>query len=395
MENYDVIICGGGCAGFCAAVASARTGAKTALVERYNCPGGILTVLGNGSIVQFNNPYIEENKMVITGIGWEFILRLYKDGYANMPDMDSPCVDPNLQYAIRANPVACAKNIDDMLIESGVELYYGQPVVDVCVQDEKIEYITIATRSGLKKLKASVYIDCTGDGEIAAFAGNDFLSGNGNGVFQPGTLRYYPAVDAKDKILYYGDNLNQISLNSTDSDAITNAEIQARRLIFEQMQNGERILGIAPAVAPREGRRIKGITQMNEEDFCSGKLFDDSVCYSYWFVDIHRDNEPDYIRYIKSPNTPTIRLTSMIASDVKNLMMAGRCVSSDRITNGVLRVKASCMAMGQAAGTAAALAADAETDVMSLPLSDIKAKLAKDGAVVPGVTGTVAFKDAH
>ena len=81
MKEYDVIVCGGGCAGFCAAVAASRLGAKTALVERYNSPGGILTVLGNGSIVQFNNPYIEDKKMIITGIAWEFVLRLHRADY--------------------------------------------------------------------------------------------------------------------------------------------------------------------------------------------------------------------------------------------------------------------------------------------------------------------------
>ena len=75
------------------------------------------------------------------------------------------------------------------------------------------------------------------------------------------------------------------------------------------MKNGKQIMAIAPAVAPREGRRIKGLTEMNSDDYCEGKVFEDSVCYTYWFVDIHRDNEPAYIKYIMHDKTPTVRLS--------------------------------------------------------------------------------------
>lgn len=89
MDHYDVIVCGAGSAGFCAAAASARMGMKTALIEKYNMPGGILTVFGNNAIDQFNNPYIREKKMIIAGIGWEFVKRLEREGYARIPDMNA------------------------------------------------------------------------------------------------------------------------------------------------------------------------------------------------------------------------------------------------------------------------------------------------------------------
>ena len=170
METYDIIVCGAGSAGFCAAVAAARMGAKTALVEKYNTPGGILTVLGNNSIDQFNNPFIADKKMVITGIGWELVLRLHKEGYARIPDMNAPR-ENHEQYGVKVNPVAAAKIMDDMLLESGVSLYYGQSVVDAETVDGRIESILIATKSGLKRLGAKIFIDCTGDGDLAAFAG--------------------------------------------------------------------------------------------------------------------------------------------------------------------------------------------------------------------------------
>ena len=383
METYDIIVCGAGCAGFCAAVAAARMGAKTALVEKYNTPGGILTVLGNNSIDQFNNPFIPEKKMVITGIGWELVQRLQKEGYANIPDMNAPRQN-HWQYGVKVNPVAAAKIMDDMLIESGVSLYYGQSVVDAETVNGRIQRILIATKSGLKRLGAKIFIDCTGDGDMAAFAGAEFIAGDGRGVFQPGTLRYYPVVDAQDKILNYGDNRNHVPINITDSDSITKSEIASRKMIFEQMKRGDRIMAVAPAVAPREGRRIKGITEMNLEDYYNGQVFEDSVCYSYWFVDIHREGQAAYIKYITHDKTPTIRLSAMISKDLSNLMMAGRCVSSDRETNSSLRVKASCMAMGQAAGTAAAIAVRDGVDAVQVPADKVKQALDENGAIIPG-----------
>ena len=383
METYDIIVCGAGSAGFCAAVAAARMGAKTALVEKYNTPGGILTVLGNNSIDQFNNPFIPDKKMVITGIGWELVLRLQKEGYANIPDMNAPRQNHE-QYGVKVNPVAAAKMMDDMLLESGVSLYYGQSVVDAETVEGRIQSILISTKSGLKRLGAKIFIDCTGDGDLASFAGAEFIAGDGRGVFQPGTLRYYPAVDAEDKILNYGDNRNHVPINITDSDSITRSEIASRKMIFEQMKRGERIMAVAPAVAPREGRRIKGITEMNVEDYYNGKVFEDSVCYSYWFVDIHREGQAAYIKYITHDKTPTIRLSAMISKDIDNLMMAGRCVSSDRETNSSLRVKASCMAMGQAVGTAAAIAVREGMDAAQVPVDMVKQALDENGAIIPG-----------
>jgi len=170
----------------------------------------------------------------------------------------------------------------------------------------------------------------------------------------------------------------------TDSDRITDAEIASRKMIFAQMRRGDRIMAVAPAVAPREGRRIRGLAEMTAEDYCEGRIFPDSVCYSFWFVDIHREGQAAYIRYITHGNTPTIRLSGLISKDLSNLMMAGRCVSSDRETNSALRVKASCMAMGQAAGTAAAMAVKEDIPVRDVSVDQLLTALDRNGAIIPG-----------
>lgn len=393
-DLFDVLVCGGGSAGFTAAVSAARMGMNTALVEKYYTPGGILTVLGNNSIDRFNNPFRENKKMIITGIGWEFVMRLYRDGFARVPDMNAKYFN-HAQYSVKVNPVAAAKVMDDMLLESGVKLFYGQPVVSVNSDNGVIKNIAIYTKSGLKNLSAKVYIDCTGDGDLGYFAGAKTADGDGKGNFQPGTLRYYPAVsETDDRILNYGDNKNHVSMNVTDSDSLTLSEIKSREMIYNDMKdNGQKIMAVAPGVAPREGRRIAGISEIKSKDYCDGVIFEDSVCYSHWFIDVHRDNEPAYIKYIKSEKTPTIRLSSMISKDFSNLMMAGRCISSDRETNSALRVKASCMAMGQAAGVAAAVSVKQNKRPQDADTDEVKAALADQGAIVPGLCDGVEFED--
>ncbi|MBR5312437.1 MAG: FAD-dependent oxidoreductase [Clostridia bacterium] len=392
--QYDVIVCGCGSAGFCAAIAAARNGAKTAVIEKYTTPGGILTVLGNNSIDQFNNPFREEKKMVIAGIGWEYVRNLYRDGFARIPDMNAEYRD-HAQYGVKVNPVAAAKVMDDMLCDAGVDLYYGQPVVSAETDGRTLRSVLISTKDGLKSLTASVFIDCTGDGDLAHYAGAEVYSGDGNGTFQPGTLRFYPAVSAEpsDRILNYGDNRNHVKMNSTDSDAITRAEIASRQMLYRDMLNGRQIMGSAPAVAPREGRRIKGISEMTAEDYLSGKQYEDSVCYTFWFIDVHRDNEPAEIRYIRHSDTPSIRLSAMIAEEFDNLLMAGRCISTDRKTNSAIRVKASCMAMGEAIGTAAAIAVQQNIRTADISAAELKSRLTAQGAIVPGISDGKDFAE--
>lgn len=398
MVLYDVVVCGCGSAGFCAAIAAARNGSKVAVIEKYACPGGVLTVLGNNSIDQFNNPFRKEKKMVITGIGWEFAKKIAAAGFAYIPDMDAP-YEKHWQYGVKVNPVAAAKIMDDMLVDAGVDIYYGQQVIAVETEQNKIIAVQISTKSGIRCIPGKVFVDCTGDGDIAAWAGADFEAGDGKGNFQPGTIRYYPIIEpaSGDFVVNFGDNTNHINqIDTTNSDKMTWAEIKARQLLFNKMlegkQNGQRIIASAPAVAPREGRRIIGNSYMRIEDYVSGKVFEDSICYSFWFVDIHRENAPAYIQYISDGSTPTIRLSAMEVKGFCNLFTAGRCVSSDRETNSALRVKASCMAMGQAVGVAASELAHCNiVDVANLSVENVKHLLHKQGAVVPNFNSPVDY----
>ena len=177
-ESFDVIVAGAGCAGFCAAVQAGRGGLKTALFEHFAMPGGALTVLGSNSIDQFNNPFRPAgDRMVISGIAWEYVFRLHERGFAVIPDMDAP-YRVHWQYGVEVNPIAAAQLMDDFLLDANVSLFYRQGVVAV---------------------------DCTGDGDLCAWAGAEYEISE---ELQPGTLRLYTdRANASDADLQNADRL--------------------------------------------------------------------------------------------------------------------------------------------------------------------------------------------
>ena len=350
-REYDVVVCGLGSAGFTAAVMCGRLGLKCAAVEKYHMPGGVMTVLGNNSIDQFNNPFADGDKLVITGIGWEFVNRLAAAGGAVIPDMNAE-YKYHWQYGVKVNPTLAASLMNDILIEAAVDLYYGQGAADVVCSDacsdgddcgddnngvksRHIDGVVISTKSGLALLRADNFIDCTGDGDLIAYGGFDYLTGD-DGVVQPGSI-------------HGGGKILELACHASDSDKLTLDEIAARRELVKAGANGS---PCAPAIAPRESRRAVCQLMMNSDDYMNGAVYPDSVAYTFWFIDIHREGEPAVIRYLRSPRTPTIRLGAMLPVGAENLIVAGRCVGSDRETNSAIRVKSSCMAMGQAAGAA-------------------------------------------
>ena len=347
IRDYDVVVCGLGSAGFCAAVMCARLGLRCAALEKYHMPGGVMTVLGNNSIDQFNNPFADGDKLVITGIGWEFVNRLAAAGGAVIPDMNAE-YKYHWQYGVKVNPTAAASLMNDMLVEAGVDLYYGQGAVDLLCSDctdsraadsdskyRRIDGVAISTKSGLALLRADNFIDCTGDGDLIAYGGFDYLTGD-DGIVQPGSI-------------HGGGKIIELACHASDSDKLSLDEIAARRKLAS---SGADSSLCAPAIAPRESRRAVCQVMMNSDDYMNGAVYPDSVAYTFWFIDIHREGREAVIRYLRSPKTPSIRLGAMLPVGAENLIVAGRCVGSDRETNSAIRVKASCMAMGQAAGAA-------------------------------------------
>lgn len=149
-----------------------------------------------------------------------------------------------------------------------------------------------------------------------------------------------------------------------------------------------RIVQTAPETGVRETYRVVGERTITGEDYLSGRIFEDAVCYSYWMIDPHDARRPKAeLIYLAEGKVATVPLSALIPQGVENLLVAGRAVSSDHVANSALRVQASCMAMGQAAGVAAALAARRVCDARKLGISEIRQGLCGLGAIVPPFWG--------
>lgn len=419
-RTYDVVVCGGGCAGFCAAVQAARMGAKTLLVEKYGMGGGIMTVMGNPNVGLFHSGTRE----VIRGIGLEYVNRLAAAGYARIPEYKPDMRHP--QLAVDINIVAGASLIDDMLLESGADIFYNSVGADVEREGRRVTALLVSTKEGMIRVKADAFVDATGDGDVAFFAGCEELPGD---EVQPGTLRFYfdkgnlsPSVfgamtegyraayargemkygdmwghggDAK--IIYNanGDNINHIdSTGSMTAEGNTAYQIAGRKSVKRTMDwiksiGGEiNAVNAAPEVGQRETRRIRCDTVVTAEDYVGGRIFDDAVCFAYYPIDVHfmgAEGRP-YLdcRDISRDKLPTVPLSALVPTATDNLLIAGRMVSADREAHSGLRVKAPCMAMGQAAGAAAALVSQKKlANVRDVDFSDLRAALLAEDALLP------------
>lgn len=426
VENYDVVVSGGGPAGFCAAVQAARAGMKTALIEQYGALGGVITVGGNPEIALF----YAGDRQVISGIGWETVKRLEKEGWAWIPEFKEGIEHSKLGVSVNAPMMA--RLMDEMCLEAGVKLFLHQNVADVAVtttaNSKSIQGIIISTKSGLRMVQGNIYIDCTGDGDVAALAGADYELGEpGNGELQPGTLRFYLKnvdiskidLDQCDRSFRNamqegqlqledhwsspdcgyeifeknGNNINHIVFNSTDGDSRTLAEIEGRKSVGRIAEWIRHYVSGAEAVEPaacgvevaaRESRRILCDKYITVEDYISAVTYEDAVSYSYYPVDLHKSGKkPLHNIFLEKGRVPSIPLGAMIVKGFDNLLVAGRCISGDRLANSAFRVKASCMGMGQAAGAAAAVALRSAKSLRDIGIEELKSFLVSQGAIVP------------
>ena len=423
-EVFDVVVVGGGVSGFTAAVGAARNGAKTALIEDEGALGGILTTGGNPEIGIF----YAYKQPVIAGIGWELCKRLESKKFAIIPDFS--VVDTRRggsKSNVKVNRAMTEVEMNRMCLESGVSLFFHTKVIGSIVSDGKIESLIAAEKCGLVSFSAKVFIDCTGDGDVAAICGAERYESE---ELQPGTFGYSFVCNNLSEIneedirakfntekelgnIKHGDywpefhgritgflraggnNANHIVMDGSTSQGITNAEIEGREAMARMLEFANKYADISifpPAsyVAPRETKRIVCDYTISVSDFVTGKIFDDSLSYCYYNLDLHSAKNTDGSRPFelgtkdeKLPEgiVPTVPYRAMIVKGIDNLLTAGRCISSERIVMGALRVKASCMGMGEAVGTAAALAKDGNVRAIDIEL--LKEILRKNGAIVP------------
>jgi hypothetical protein len=179
--------------------------------------------------------------------------------------------------------------------------------------------------------------------------------------------------------------------DSTTSEAHTLANTQGRSNLLALLRTlksfpgceNVKILDLKTETAVRETFRIDGVYKMVHQDYVDGKVFEDSISHSFYPIDLHREGKSIYQEFLKEDVVASIPLRALVPKDSTNFLVAGRCISSDRLANSALRVQASCMGMGQAAGAAAALACKGKVGPLDVPIAEVQELVEAHGGIVP------------
>ncbi|HLJ13956.1 MAG TPA: FAD-dependent oxidoreductase [Bryobacteraceae bacterium] len=403
--NPDVLVCGAGCAGLGAALASARHGAKTLLIERAPFAGGIITTVG---LPFFDGIARKKDGVIVThGIPVELLTRMGVCGpFDHAIHPHNPVIHSTERFKIV---------VDRMLqAEPNLHFLFHTFAADVVRNGDSIAEVIVANKGGLQRIRPKTVIDATGDGDIAARAevplddtgkymplSLHFRIGNVVNhpdlrkncrtalmtAYQAGKLKNYygPGIMfmfAPDEIYIHATRVNA---KAADPEELTRAEIEGREEawnMFEiwkkQVPGFENAYYVAsgPYIGIRESRRIVGQYVLNEHDIKEEKQFPDAIATGCWYLDLHPSYPTSGTANAPAgtlagldgfqPNHYDIPYRSLLPQKAANLLVAGRCHSATRLAASSTRVTATAMAMGQAAGVAAALATELHTSVQEL-----------------------------
>ena len=418
---YDVIVIGGGTAGVVAAIQAGRAGAKTLLVEKNGMLGGTITTGG------VNNPglFFVGQRQVIAGIGWELVTRCLAETGQPVPLAVTGPDLPFWRRHVRIDRFVFSMLCDEQVVAAGVEVLFHTMVAGVAAASGGWS-VTLCTKTGLTTLTARVLIDASADATAAVLAG---FPVDVPDEVQPATLschasgydltaldidainRAFAAEVNAGRLLYTdvsfadqgpdvgrwlatgGENANHVlDGNARDSEGKSALELEARRRLltlyrFLRNQPGLahlRLDYLAPECGVRETVTVQGKRRVTVDDYLSGRVWDDAVCYACYPIDLHTAcGQGVEVRPLPHGVVATVPRGALLPAGSRNLIIAGRCVSSDRLANSALRVQATCMAMGQAVGAMAALSALTGLDPEELPLAGLFALLRAHGAIVP------------
>ena len=416
-DDVDVLVIGGGTAGTIAAIQAGRAGLRTALVESGSQLGGVTTTGG----VSFPGLFHAWGKQIVAGIGWELVIKAVALDSGQLPDFSVFSPERHWMHQIRINGPVYAALAEEACTQAGVQLHFYEIPTQVVETDRgwKIETVGKNLR---RTILTKQLIDCTGGANIVGQIGFPRLREEET---QPGTLifklggydvdtldedviqrQFIAAV--KDGQLKHGDVSNPrarfigylgkggenaqhvFGADASTSDRHTKTNIAGRQSLLRILRfvrslpgcENARVLKAQAETAVRETYRIVGEVQITHDDYTSGRHFEDAVSYSFYPIDLH-DKDGVKPQPLSEGTVATVPLRALIPKNSHNLLVAGRSVSSDRLANSALRVQASSMAMGQAAGAAAAVSVRLETTPGDIPLSDLHDLLALHGAVVP------------
>ncbi|TCS88330.1 FAD dependent oxidoreductase [Anseongella ginsenosidimutans] len=410
----DIVVVGGGTAGTIAAIQAGRAGRKTVLIESGSQLGGTTTIGG----VSFPGIFFAWGKQVIGGIGWELVQEAVALNDDTLPNFSIPHGRQHWRHQVRLNGHLYAMLAEEKALEAGVDIRYYETPLKITFRKNNWEIETVG-KGVHSTIVCNQLIDCTGNALPAAMAGYDVLREE---EIQPGTLmfkldgydlqtldqelikqRYKEALDKGEftreefrgnimgLLSSRGDNIQHImGADSTTSETHTLANIHGRKSLLRHLRflrtlpgcEKTKLVDMQTETATRETFRIDGHYKITHEDYVTGKLFDDAVSYSYYPIDLHDAHGviPDHLQEGVVASVP---LRALVPKKSRNFIVAGRCLSSDRLANSALRVQASCMGMGQAAGAAAALANIQNISPLEVPLKELRQLIESHGGIVP------------
>jgi hypothetical protein len=386
VARYNVVVAGGGPSGVIAAVAAARSGADTLLIERYpflggNGTAGLMTCY-NG----FRNQRPPDALQTVKGIPAEYIAELVRLGgiadYDSYPKAKHDVAGGDLPYCIGFDPEAAKVASLNLIRKEGVKLRLHSWVAAPMLDGSRVTGVIVESKSGRQAIAADVVIDATGDGDIAARAGAPFMSPDLKGDHMGMSLMYrlgglpsdiegaYGGIRIGDRVVKWGPGFDGDGL---DVESLTKAEVETRLKLFEQIQEMKQksqtkslyLMQTATGIGVRETRRILGEYVVTEQDAISGTHFPDIIAIS-------SNPMPSYHgrRFFFEHEGFEIPYRSLVPKNIEGLVLTGRCISCEQAPFQSARSMAPAMAIGHASGCAAAMAAKSDVSPRKL---DVKA----------------------
>lgn len=430
IADVDVCIVGSGSAGSTAAIAAARGGASVLLIDRLPFLGGTSTAVLD-TFYGFYTPGSSVRK-VVGGIGDDVIAALRGLG---------PVVERPNTYGAGTGVTYLAEHLkvvwERLVTDSGARPLLHALVQAAEVRDGRVEALVVATRAGLARVRASAFVDSSGDADLCAFAGFGYETAGDIDPAQTLTTTFRMAnVDLERRRAISKDAFHRLMakaadsgeydlprregsdhitpvdgvtatimtrlesvrreddghiVNATDPWFLTEAEIAGRRQALEYVRFlVERVPGYEHAslvalgtqVGVRETRRVYGDYRLTRDDVLSARAFDDGIGLCGAPIEDHHGGADTVWQYLPDGGAVGIPYRTLVVRDAANVLVAGRCFSATHDAHASVRSMAQCMAMGQAAGTAAALSVAGRRDARDIDLGALRDRLRADGAIL-------------
>ena len=432
-HDVDVFVAGGGPAGVAAAVAAARQGATVFLAEGQNCFGG----MGTAGMVPAFMAFGDGVNQLASGFGGELLDRLIAAGGAG-----ELTASPDRTGGFSIEIEKLKRVYDDLATTAGVQFSFHTHLVGVEAEGGRVQAAVLWGKSGLFGVRAKAWVDATGDGDLAAWAGAPFEKGDADGNMMPGTLcslwanidfarvaadnlwwghnrhieqawkdgvlsvcdKHLPGMWRIRKNIGGGNIGHTFGVDATDERSLTKALLYGRRSVAEYeryyksyLKSGFAdmdLVATGSLLGVRETRRVLGDYVLCLEDFQTRAVFPDEIGRFNYPVDIHvarPNDEQEFQRFEKEFHSMRldrgesygIPYRCLVPRDLTNVLVSGRCVSTDRSLQASIRVMPGCFITGQAAGVAAALAAAGDGTARAVNVSELQHRLKALGAYLP------------